>query len=353
MKQTAIVLANGLYLTPNGKTAHGLVRGSDRFRILAVVEPLLTGQDAGEALDGVHRGIPIVASIDDAVALSNPPPEFCVVGVATHGGHLTDELRALILDAVNKGMSIANGLHDAVSDEPEIAAAAREKGVELIDLRKPKPKRELHFWEGDIYSVRAPRIAVLGTDCALGKRTTTRMLIESLNANGIHAEMIYTGQTGWLQGARYGFVLDAVVNDYVPGELEHAIVTCDREITPDVILLEGQSSLRNPGGPCGAEFLLSADAKGVILQHGAGREFFEGYEAQGYRIPSLESEIELIAHYGARVLAVTLNNNNATPGELIRFQQTYREKLGLPVVRALEEGLDELVPMVREYISKK
>ena len=47
MKQTAIVLANGLYLTPNGKTAHGLVRGSDRFRILAVVEPLTAAVVAG------------------------------------------------------------------------------------------------------------------------------------------------------------------------------------------------------------------------------------------------------------------------------------------------------------------
>ena len=67
---------------------------------------------------------------------------------------------------------------------PEIAAAARGKGVDLIDLGKPKPKHELHFWEGDIYSVRAPRIAVLGTDCALGRRTTTGMLVESLIANG-------------------------------------------------------------------------------------------------------------------------------------------------------------------------
>lgn len=352
MKHTAIVLANGRYLSPNGKTAHGLVRGSDRFDVLAVVEPVLAGQDAGVALDGVHRDIPIVASIDDALALAGKTPDFCVMGIATHGGRLTEELRKLILEAVNKGMSIANGLHDAASDDEEIAHAAREKKVELIDLRKPGPKHELHFWEGDIYSVRAPRIAVLGTDCALGKRTTTRLLVEALNADGIRAEMIYTGQTGWMQGARYGFVLDSVVNDYVCGELEHAIVRCDREVNPDVMVLEGQAALRNPSGPCGAEFLLSADAKGVILQHGAGREFYEGYEKQGYRIPSLKSEVELIDYYGARVLAVTLNGKSATPDELERYQQQYQEELGLPVVRILEEGAGALVPVVREFIWK-
>ncbi len=352
MKHTAIVLANGRYMTPNGKTAHGLVRGSDRFDVLAVVEPVLAGQDAGEALDGVHRGIPIVASINDALALVGNAPDFCVIGIATHGGRLTEELRKLILEAVNRGMSIVNGLHDAASDDEEIARAAREENVELIDLRKPKPKHELHFWEGDIYKVRAPRIAVLGTDCALGKRTTTRLLVEALNADGIRAEMIYTGQTGWMQGARYGFVLDSVVNDYVCGELEHAIVSCDREVNPDVMILEGQGALRNLSGPCGAEFLLSADAKGVILQHGAGREFYEGYEKQGYRIPSLQSEIELIAFYGAKVLAVTLNGKSATPERLKQYQQEYREQLGIPVVRILEEGAGPLVPIVRDYLKK-
>jgi uncharacterized NAD-dependent epimerase/dehydratase family protein len=335
MKHTAIVLANGRYMTPNGKTAHGLVRGSDRFNVLAVVEPVLAGQDAGEALDGVHRSIPIVASIDDALALAGSTPDFCVVGIATHGGRLTEELRKLILHA---------------SDDQEIARAAREKNVELIDLRKRKPKHELHFWEGDIYSVRSPRIAVLGTDCALGKRTTTRLLVEALNAEGIRAEMIYTGQTGWMQGARYGFVLDSVVNDYVSGELEHAIVRCDREVNPDVMVLEGQAALRSPSGPCGAEFLLSADAKGVILQHGAGREFFDGYEKQGYRIPSLQSEIELIAFYGARVLAITLNNKSATPDTLKRYQREYSEQLGIPVLRILEEGAAGLVPVIRQFI---
>ncbi len=352
MKHTAIVLANGRYMTPNGKTAHGLVRGSERFEVLAVVEPVLAGQDAGVALDGVHRNIPVVASIDDALERIGNTPEFCVVGIATHGGRFTEELRQLILEAVNKGMSIANGLHDAASDDPEIARAAKEKNVQLVDLRKPKPKHELQFWEGDIYSVRAPRIAVLGTDCALGKRTTTRLLVEALNAGGIRAEMIYTGQTGWMQGARYGFVLDSVVNDYVCGELEHAIVRCDREVNPDVMVLEGQAALRNPSGPCGAEFLLSADAKGVILQHGAGREFFEGYEKQGYRIPSLQSEIELIGFYGAKVLAVTLNGKSATPERLKQYQREYREQLGIPVVRILEEGAGALVPVVRRYLER-
>ena len=352
MKESAIVLANNKFMTPNGKTVHGLVRGSERFRVVAIVDPDLAGRDAGEVLDGRPAGIPIVENLDEAMAVEDARPMWCIIGIATHGGKLLPELHTLILEAVGKGLGIVNGLHDATSDDAEIAAAAKGRGVELIDLRKSKPRHELRFWNGDIYGVRAPRLAVLGTDCALGKRTTTRILVEAMNRAGVHAEMIYTGQTGWMQGARYGIVFDSIVNDFVCGELEDAIVRCDREVEPDLMVIEGQSSLRNPSGPCGAEMLLAATARGVVLHHAPGREFFEGYEAMGLRIPSLESEIELIRYYGSETIAVTLNSKGCTPEQLARFRAEYRNKLGIPVVEPLAEGVDLLVPAVRSFIER-
>ena len=152
--------------------------------------------------------------------------------------------------------------------------------------------RELRFWTGAIAEVRAPRLAVLGTDCALGKRTTARLLVEACRRAGIRAEMIYTGQTGWMQGGRYGFVLDSTPNDFVAGELEGAVVACDREQQPDLIVIEGQSALRNPSGPCGAEMLVSAGARAVMLQHAPGRPCFKGLP--GWDIPRLDEEIALI-----------------------------------------------------------
>lgn len=353
MRRTAIVLANGHYRNIHGKTAHGLVRGSERFHVLAVVDPDSAGNDAGEVLDGVRRDIPLVRSISDALVQCPERPEYCVLGMASHGARFTPAIRHLLLEAVRNGLSVVNGLHDYASDDPQIAAEADRQGVEIIDLRKPHPKHELHFWTGAIRNVRAPRIAVLGTDCALGKRTTARLLVDALNAANIKAEMIYTGQTGWMQGARYGFVLDSVVNDYVSGELEHAIVTCDREMQPDVMILEGQSSLRNPSGPCGAEFLLSGGARGVILQHAPGREFFEGYEELGLRIPPVEDEIQLISFYGARILAVTLYGEELSPTASAQSQSKLREKLDVPVLRPLEDGVEALVSVVERFIEEE
>ena len=86
MDGTAIVLCDGFFGTISGKTAHGLVRGSDRYRILAVVDPPAAGRDAGEVLDGIHRGIPVVASIGEALASLPAKPNFAIVGIATWEG---------------------------------------------------------------------------------------------------------------------------------------------------------------------------------------------------------------------------------------------------------------------------
>ena len=97
-------------------------------------------------------------------------------------------------------MTLVSGLHELAGDDPAIAAAAARGGARIVDVRRPRPVRELRFWTGAIAEVRAPRLAVLGTDCALGKRTTARLLVEACRRAGIRAEMIYTGQTGWMQG---------------------------------------------------------------------------------------------------------------------------------------------------------
>ena len=353
MEGNAVVLANGVYRTNDAKTAHGLVRGTDRFRVVAVVDPDTSGKDAGEVLDGIKRGIPIYGSLVEALEKSHPKPDTCIVGMATHGGALTPELRDSLVEAARAGLSLVNGLHECAGEDPRIQAAARETGIRIVDVRKPKPMKDLRFFTGEIRKVRAPRLAILGTDCALGKRTTARLLVEACRAEGIRAEMIFTGQTGWMQGARYGVVFDSLVNDFVCGEVEHAVVACDREASPDVIVIEGQSALRNPSGPCGAEFLVSAQARGVILQHAPGRKRYMGHEELGIDIPPVENEIELIRMYGARTLAVTLNSESLSEEALRQHQRKLAATTGIPVVYPLGQGVGELVPLVRRYIAEE
>jgi len=350
-RPTAAVYTDEFFHTPNGKTAHGLVRGPSRFEVLALVDRHSAGRDAGEVLDGTRRGIPTFADLGTMLASLGKRPDLLVVGVATHGGVLPPKMRKTLLDALRAGMSLVSGLHEFLVDDATLVAAAKVAGARLIDVRKPPPLRELHFWTGAIREVRAPRIAVLGTDCALGKRTTCHVLAKACADAGIRAAIVHTGQTGWLQGIPHGFVLDSTPNDFVCGELEHAIVQCDKDLSPDVILLEGQSALRNPSGPCGAELLLGGQARATILQHAPGRLFYDGHEEAGIEIPPVADEIDLLRRYGTRVLGVTLNHETLDAAARSAAKAKVERDTGLPVVWPLLEGAAGLVPAIREYLA--
>lgn len=350
-KANAIVLTNGLLDLVEAKTAHGLIRGTDRFNIVGVIDKKFAGKDAGEVLDGKHRNIPVFATAADAIK-SIGQIQYCIIGVATHGGILPAAFITIIEDCISNKISIINGLHESLTNHASVVALAEQYNVELIDIRKPKKRNELHFWNGSIYEVTAPIIAVLGMDCAMGKRTACRMMMQACNENNIQAEMIYTGQTGWLQGGKYGFIFDTTLNDFISGEIENAIVNCWKETNADVLFVEGQSSLRNPSGPCGSELLVSGNAKHTVLVHAPKRIYYDHLPEWG-KIPAIQSEIDLIAMYGSEVIALALNTEYCTDEEAYNYQKQFEKELNIPVVLPIQEGVSKIVPVIKKLISHK
>jgi len=342
----AVIFTDGLLDQRVAKTAHGLLRGTDRYNIVGVIDARHAGKDAGEVLDGVPRGVPVYRDIDECLTKTHEKPNVLIIGIATKGGVLPPEMKATLHSAIEHGLGIVSGLHDLLEHDAELSATAAQKGVDLVDIRRPKPFQALHFWTGDIATVACPRVAVLGTDCAVGKRTTGRRLVEACRKTNLSAEMIYTGQTGWMLGFPYGFIFDATPNDFVSGELEHAIVHCAKDAKPDVIFLEGQSSLRNPSGPCGAEFLLSGMSSCVVLQHDPAREFFVGFETLGLRVPTPADEIELIRQYGVATIALTLNPSHLDRAALERYKDEWSEKLDIPVLEPLTDDLSPILDAI-------
>ncbi|MDX1907236.1 MAG: DUF1611 domain-containing protein [Bacteroidia bacterium] len=349
MDGTAVIFTQRYYQSPQAKTAHGLVRGTERYQILAVLDSEAAGQDAGTVLDGRPRQIPIVSGLEAFLA-TGQRADYLIIGIANAGGKLDPAWMPVIADAIRAGMSIVSGMHELLADQPVLTALAEAQGVRLIDVRRPRHRDELHFWTGEIHEVTSARIAVLGTDCAVGKRTAARMLTQACRQDGLQAEMIYTGQTGWMQGGQYGFVFDATLNDFVSGELEHAIVSCYRNLHPDVMFIEGQAALRNPSGPCGSEMLVSGNANGVILVHPPGRVYYKGWEHLGRKIFPLYSEVQLVEAYGPRVLGIALNTQHLSHEEALTWQRHYEKELSIPVVLPVEEGVNSLIPAVRSLI---
>ena len=221
--QTAVVYCEANFGAIDGKTANGLVRHSEKYKILAVIDSEKNGLDSGSVLGEEPNGIPICRNLADAIA-DVGTPDFFIFGVAPASGMLSSHERGLVLEAIDLGMNIVNGLHEFLTDDPVFAAASAAKNVVILDIRKPRAKKDLRPFSGRIAEVTCPRIAVLGTDCAIGKRTTATLLTRALNNCGVNAVMVGTGQTGLIQGARYGVPLDAIPSQFCSGELEATIV---------------------------------------------------------------------------------------------------------------------------------
>jgi uncharacterized NAD-dependent epimerase/dehydratase family protein len=141
-----------------GKTMRGVVR----YRRSDVVA-ILDSTRAGEELDGV----PIVVDVESALAFG---PTAALVGVATQGGRFPPAWRMLIAQCIECGLSVENGLHELLGDDPEMSALARRHGVELIDLRRPPA--DLDCPTGANLDVPAPIVLTVGSDCAIGKMSS-------------------------------------------------------------------------------------------------------------------------------------------------------------------------------------
>ena len=342
---TAIVYCEANFGAIDGKTANGLVRHSERYEILSVIDSEKAGLDAGTVLDGEPNGIPIHRDLAQALAHASALPDYFIFGIAPVSGMLSAHERGLVLAAIGRGMSIVNGLHEFLSDDAEFAAAAAASGVELIDVRKPRPKKDLRVFSGRIAEVTCPRIAVLGTDCAIGKRTTATILARALEDIGLRAVMVGTGQTGLIQGARYGIALDAVPSQFCAGELEATLVEAFEAEDPDVIVIEGQGSLSHPAYSTSSFILRGSCPDGVVLQHAPGRKHRCDFPGMPMPIPA--QELNLIQTFiDTRVIGLTINHEHMTDAEVEAAITVYERELGIPATDALTRSPERLVEMV-------
>jgi uncharacterized NAD-dependent epimerase/dehydratase family protein len=342
MKAKAIVYSENEFGKIDGKVANGLARHSEKYNILGIVDSSKTGLDAGEYLDGIKNGIPLFQSIDDAIENLGLVPEYFIYGIAPLASFLDKEQRDIIFHAMKKGMNIVNGLPEFFTEDEEFMKKASNYGVQIYDIRKAPPRKDLHNFSGHILEVKTPVITVLGTDCAVGKRTTAVNLVDALKQEGLNAVFIATGQTGILQGSKYGIAVDVLTSGFATGEVENAVLQADQTEQPDIIVVEGQGALSHPAFTSSSAIIRGAMPEAIILQHPPNRKNHCDYP--DFPMPTLESEIELIEIFSkSRVIAITLNHEGMTDNELEKTIVEYEYKYELPTTDVLKNGCDKVV----------
>ena len=342
MNKTALVYCENQFGLVDGKTASGLVRHSETYSVVGVIDSSLAGKDTGKELGEQENGIPIFASLKDALRKLPEVPDCYIYGKAPLEAYISKEERYLILEAMEHGMDIINGLHQFFSDDQEFVQMAARSHVRIKDIRKPPQLRDLHIFSGERSKVKSPVVAVLGTDCACGKRTTAVELNNSLNRLGIKSILVATGQSGLMQGAMYGVAIDALISQFVIGEIENAVIQSFENESPDIILVEGQSAVSHPAFMGSLGILKGSKPDGVILQHPPART--SRCDFPNLKMPDVDSEIKLIeAVSQTKVMAIALSHENLTEDEVLRIIANYERRFQLPTTDVLSYGCKKLI----------
>jgi uncharacterized NAD-dependent epimerase/dehydratase family protein len=336
------ILAEGLFTRTTAKTAIGVLRYA-RYQVVAVVDSTRAGTDAADHV-GVGRGVPVVATVDDAIARG---ADVLLIGTAAPGGRIPDEYRPSLSRALERGLSVWNGLHERVLTDPRLAEAAKRGNASVRELRDA-PK------ELPIGGHRRPRAGVtvvltVGSDAAVGKMTASLEIVAALHRMGEKAAFVATGQTG-IAIAGEGISVDAVVADFIAGAAEQMV--CEAAEDAEWVLVEGQGSLTHPGFSGVTLGLLHGSGPDLmVLCHDAMRRTMKGYDASGLPVRSLRELVRIYedaaawrrppAHPRARVVAVALNTGHIVsddPSVALSAIRRAETEADLPAADPIREG---------------
>ena len=336
-----LILAEGHSDDPHfGKTARGVLR----YRPEQVVA-VLDSERAGEREDGV----PIVGSVAEALSLE---PTTALVGVATQGGRFPPAWRELLKDAIGSGLDLESGLHEFISDDPELAELARHSGVSLRDLRKPPPG--LNVPTGENLTHPAAVVLTVGSDCAIGKMTVSLELDAAARRQGTASEFVPTGQTG-IAIAGWGISVDAVVADFIAGAAERLVLEGVAR-GGELLWVEGQGSLLHPAYSGVTLGLVHGSAPHLyVLCHKVGQTAIEGYERS--LIPPLRELVELHERIAlrarpARVGAIALNTRDVDGDAAREAIAAAEAETGLPADDPVRFGAGKLAAVLLETVAK-
>lgn len=340
------ILAEGAFGELASKTAIGVIRyGHDP--VVAVLDSSQAGRNVREWL-GDPYDIPVVATLDEALPRR---PSALLIGIAPQGGRIPPDWRRTILAAIEAGLDIVSGLHEFVGDDPEFAAAAKRRGVQLVDHRRPPEFRDVSRRRDHRPGTRV--VLTVGTDCAIGKMSVSLELRRAAVAAGLRAVFVATGQTGiMIEG--WGAAVDRLVSDFLAGTVEWLVERA--EDMGDWIFVEGQGSLDHPAYSAVTLGLIHGSTPhGMVLVHQPGRAEHHGWEGRGSPIKSLSETIRLHEQVAglvrpSQVLAVALDTHLLAESGARAEIGRVAEETGLVTDDPVRFGAERLLDALREAL---
>lgn len=263
-----------------------------------------------------------------------------VIGVANRGGIIAPGWIALLKEALELGMDLAAGLHNRLSDVPELKETADRLGRALFDVRHPTRT----FAVANGRKRTGKRLLPVGTDCSCGKMYTALALEQAMQERGIKATFRATGQTGILiSGA--GVSVDCVISDFIAGAVEWLSPDNDADHWD---LIEGQGSLFHPSFAGVTTGLIhGAQPDALVLCHEPTRRHMRGLPE--YAIPDLEACMAAnlltarLTNPAARFVGISVNTAKLAEAEALALLAEIEAKFGLPTVDPVRHGVGRII----------
>ena len=337
-----VVLAINSFNHIENKTGNMLIRYR-QSEVVAVIDPEKKGLTSKDVI-GIGESIPVVESFNHAKKYH---PDHLVIGNAPQGGIVSKHMYLEIEEAIKNSINIVSGMHQFLSEDKYLKDLADEHGSSIFDLRKPPDPP--NFSRGSWINRSTPVALVVGTDCDTGKMTTAWEIKTRLNKLGKNVEFIGTGQTGILLSD--GVAIDAVVSDFVSGEVENLIDSKLKNET-DLFIVEGQGALSN--------YAYSGATLGLI--HGCMPDYFilthdpsRSKDVMGQPLPKIKEfmqlHIDLMSPFkktsfiGINLLTYELNDEEAS-NNISDFETLYN----LPTTDLIRFGDAGLIKSIYNLI---
>jgi len=263
-----------------------------------------------------------------------------VLGFANSGGVLDRKWLPIILEALAHKMDIVSGLHDKLTQFPELVSKAKQMGCQLLDIRHPSAE----FQTGTGEKRSGKRLLTVGTDCSVGKMYTSLSLEKSMKAKQMNVDFRATGQCGILIAGQ-GVAIDCVVADFISGATE-SLSPANDESHWDII--EGQGSLSHPAfAGVSLGLLHGSQPDALVICHALNRDHMRGLPNSQF--PSIAQTVALnlaaakLTNPDVQVIGITVNTSSVSVAEGQEICAGISEEFSLPCVDPLRDGCNAII----------
>lgn len=261
------------------------------------------------------------------------------------------------VQAIDSGLNVVTSFRSlSIEDNPSLAIFAESKNVVVKEI-SPRldvvenfagiaPEKSCEILPKISYTPKAPVVFVGGTSQECGKRTTSKKLGIAAIERGLTPAIISTDEMGLEEPTDFNFRAGSLSAMDVPAAILSAIKYVEEQKNPDIIFIEGQSSLTEKGNPhprgLSAAILIGAAPDAVIVGHRPNHP---------YREPrGIEEEIKAIeAVEPTKVVGLSINLKNANLDMDVNY---FESKFDLPAEDVYNNGASKLLDAIFEYLEE-